>query len=88
MSAPRTPSPAPPKISELVESTSEEGQGNGDEASEEENNDDGEGAEQSEEDEKYSPEAIKKTMAACYLNMAICHSKKGDWTKCKRKAEE
>lgn len=36
----------------------------------------------------YSFKAIKTTMAACYVNMAICHSKNGDWTKCMRSAEE
>jgi hypothetical protein len=38
-------------------------------------------------DDKYTFEAVKKAMAACYVNMAIIHSKSNAWAKCKRAAE-
>lgn len=39
-------------------------------------------------DEKYSSDAIKKTLAQCYTNMATCHAKKENWSACKRNAAE
>ncbi|KAK9894850.1 hypothetical protein P389DRAFT_85384 [Cystobasidium minutum MCA 4210] len=38
-------------------------------------------------DDVYTYANVKKTMAACYVNMAICHSKDNAWAKCKRAAE-
>lgn len=35
---------------------------------------------------KYSFEAVKKAMAACYVNMAIIHSKSNSWAKVKTAA--
>ena len=38
-------------------------------------------------DDKYTFEAVKKAMAACYVYMAIINSKSNAWAKCKRAAE-
>lgn len=39
-------------------------------------------------DPKYSGENVTKTMAQCYVNMAICQAKKENWSACKRNAQE
>lgn len=74
------------KITELENDDGDDGQIDDDEDDDEEGNTAKDTGKLDE--EKYSFEAVKKTIAACYVNMAICHAKNNDWAKCKRCADE
>lgn len=87
-----------PKITEVVEDEDEDDEEDEDENDEQEEQKDSSqinGSKQEankreileENGDKYSFANVKKTMVACYVNMAICHSKTNAWAKCKRSAE-
>lgn len=87
-----------PKITEVVEDEDEDDEEDEDENDEQKEQKDashvnGNKVENSKkeilegDEDKYSFANVKKTMVACYVNMAICHSKTNAWAKCKRSAE-
>lgn len=92
-----TPKPSPnksvttPKISEISLADDEDAEkGPGEEKEEEEDTSDdkAESTEAEDPNDIYSGKAIKKTLAQCYVNMAICNAKKNAWAACKRNAEK